>query len=209
MPITFENERDVIIFAFEKVISYAKTTQQIFVAHCVWWLASLIRLQQGLINYINLIEGRRNTLGSYQQISEQEVSSTSSDFQADKRNQRILDQADQFVKQSKVSRNTLGGLGRVNSLPATKTQLKKARKERNSSRTTLGAKKISKVAATNKKEDYTKTEGISNSERARRKVAGECLRCAWPSSIKESHQVKDCIRPIKLDKGTAKYPEAK
>jgi hypothetical protein len=43
----------------------------------------------------------------------------------------------------------------------------------------------------------------------RRKVVGECLRCAWPSDWKGSHRVKDCIRPVKLDKGTASYPKAK
>jgi hypothetical protein len=43
----------------------------------------------------------------------------------------------------------------------------------------------------------------------RRKSAGECLRCAWPSDRKGSHRVKDCIRPIKLNKGTASYPKAK
>ena len=35
------------------------------------------------------------------------------------------------------------------------------------------------------------------------------MRCAWPSDRKGSHQVKKCIRPIKLDKGTASIPKAK
>ena len=59
------------------------------------------------------------------------------------------------------------------------------------------------------KKDYAKTEGIEPSEVQRRKAVGECLRCAWPSDRKGSHRVKDCIRPIKLDKGTASYPKAK
>ena len=46
-------------------------------------------------------------------------------------------------------------------------------------------------------------EGIDSSELSRRKAAGECLRCAWPSSRKGAHRVKDCRRPTKLDKGTA------
>jgi hypothetical protein len=59
------------------------------------------------------------------------------------------------------------------------------------------------------KKDFVKTEGIEFSEIEQRKAAGECLRCAWPSERKGSHRVKDCIRPIKLDKGTATYPKAK
>jgi len=35
------------------------------------------------------------------------------------------------------------------------------------------------------------------------------LRCAWPSDRKGSHRVKDCIRPAKLDKGTASFLKAK
>jgi len=54
-----------------------------------------------------------------------------------------------------------------------------------------------------------KTEGIDSSELNRRKAAGECLRCAWPSDRKGSHRFKDCIRLIKLDKGTAAFPKAK
>jgi len=53
MTITFENHNDVIVYALENTIAYTRRTQQIFVAHCVWWLASVIELEQGLINYIN------------------------------------------------------------------------------------------------------------------------------------------------------------
>jgi hypothetical protein len=52
-------------------------------------------------------------------------------------------------------------------------------------------------------------EGIDRSEIDRRKSAGECLRCAWPSDRKGAHRVKDCRRAIKTDKGTADFPKAK
>jgi hypothetical protein len=55
MTIVFENDNDVIVYALEKVISYARRTQQIFVAQCVWWLASIIGLDNGLIVYIDNI----------------------------------------------------------------------------------------------------------------------------------------------------------
>jgi len=59
------------------------------------------------------------------------------------------------------------------------------------------------------KRDNTQTAGIESSEIQRRKSAGECLRCAWPSDRKGSHRVAECRRPIKLDKGTAAFPKAK
>jgi hypothetical protein len=58
-------------------------------------------------------------------------------------------------------------------------------------------------------EDYPKRPGIESSEIERCKAAGECLTCAWPSDTKGNNSVKDCIRPTKLDKGTANYPKAK
>jgi hypothetical protein len=57
--------------------------------------------------------------------------------------------------------------------------------------------------------DNSKTAGIDSSELQRRKSAGECLRCAWPSDRKGTHRVADCVRPIKLNKGTAAFPKAK
>jgi len=53
MTITFENDNDVIVYALEKIIAYARKNQQIFVAQCVWWLASVISLKQGLIVHID------------------------------------------------------------------------------------------------------------------------------------------------------------
>jgi len=53
MTITFENVNDVVVYALEKIIASARRTQQIFVAHCVRWLASIIGLEQALITYID------------------------------------------------------------------------------------------------------------------------------------------------------------
>jgi len=61
----------------------------------------------------------------------------------------------------------------------------------------------------NSVQDYSKTEGIDPWELGRRKAAGECLRCAWPSDRQGNHRVKDSKRQIKLDKGTANFPKAK
>jgi len=53
MTINFENDNDVIVYALEKIIAYARSTQQIFVAQCVWWLASIIGLDKGLTIHID------------------------------------------------------------------------------------------------------------------------------------------------------------
>jgi len=53
MTISFENDNDIIVYALEKIISYARELQYIFLAQSVWWISSIIRLQQGLVVYIN------------------------------------------------------------------------------------------------------------------------------------------------------------
>jgi hypothetical protein len=53
MPIPFENNNDVVVYALKKVISNASSHQLIFLAQSVWWISSVIALQQGLVTYIN------------------------------------------------------------------------------------------------------------------------------------------------------------
>jgi hypothetical protein len=60
MPITFDNDNDVIVYALEKVISYARTPQYIFLAQSVWWFSSIIELQEGLVIFIDNIKARSN-----------------------------------------------------------------------------------------------------------------------------------------------------
>jgi hypothetical protein len=54
-----------------------------------------------------------------------------------------------------------------------------------------------------------KFEVVEPSEIQRRQAAAEYLKWAWPADRKGSHRAKDCMRPIKLDKGTAAFPKAK
>jgi len=58
MTITFENDNDVIVYPFEKVISYARDNQYIFLAQSVWWISSIIGLLQGLVVYIDNLRER-------------------------------------------------------------------------------------------------------------------------------------------------------
>jgi hypothetical protein len=139
MVVTFENDIDVIVYALEKVISYARRTQQIFVAQCVWWLASIIGLEQGLIAHIDNIEqsgnsdSEQNHLGSIhpdriQQVEYvRTVSPVPRDLTEDQRLDRILDSAERVIQESFRDRSQIQ-FNRVNPLPSTKNQLKKARK---------------------------------------------------------------------------------
>jgi len=58
MTITVENDNDVILYAFEKVISFRRRTQQISVAQCVWWLTRVIGLEEGLVIHIDNLRSR-------------------------------------------------------------------------------------------------------------------------------------------------------
>jgi len=58
--IIFENNNHIIVCGFKKIISFARNTQVIFVAHCVWWLASVTGLKQGLITHIDNLSKRSN-----------------------------------------------------------------------------------------------------------------------------------------------------
>jgi hypothetical protein len=125
MTITFETESDVIVYALEKIISFARESQYLFVANCAWWIASIIGLEQGLIIHIDNLTKRRHpesfeersdnihTDRNSQVTSERAVSATPRDLTEDQRRDH---------KQSIRKPN------RINPLPQTKNQLKKARK---------------------------------------------------------------------------------
>jgi len=169
MPVTFNNNNEIIVYALECVIAHARRTQQIFVAHCVWWLAAIIGLEQGLVSHIDRLQDVRNPSPSEQ--LPREVSTTPKDLAKDQQSGQAL-------------------AGQIN-------------KKRKSKKSPKGKETVSRE----KQMNFSKTEGINNSEISRRKAAGECLCCAWPCDRKGRHQVKDCKRQIKLDKGTALYPK--
>jgi hypothetical protein len=108
MTITFNNDNNVIVYAFRKVIAYARRTHQIFVAQCVWWLASIIGLERGLINHFDNIQSRAEVATAEEAHSEdipcaevnrdtetiwnlREVSITPRNIQEDPRSRAALD----------------------------------------------------------------------------------------------------------------------
>ena len=117
MTITFENDDDVIVYAFEKIISYARRTQHIFVAQCIWWLASLIGLEQGLVNHIDNLRSRSNILPQEpapiprkevgatdskeaSEKSSRGISATPRDIQEDLRREEIVSPTTRVIQES-------------------------------------------------------------------------------------------------------------
>jgi hypothetical protein len=60
MTITLENNSDVIVYALEKIISFARENQYLFMANCAWWIAGIIGFDSGLIAHINNLVFRQN-----------------------------------------------------------------------------------------------------------------------------------------------------
>jgi hypothetical protein len=139
MTITFENDNNIIVYALEKIISYARKTLQIFVAQCTWWLTSVISLEQGLIVHIDNLQqrdnpeplrdhsGRVHPDRAQQILSQKAISPIPRDLTEDRRLDQILESAENCIEESERARNTWQR-NRVNLLPQTKAQLKKARK---------------------------------------------------------------------------------
>jgi len=53
MTITFDNDNDIIVYALEKIISYARDNQYVFLAQSIWWISSILKLQQKLVTHID------------------------------------------------------------------------------------------------------------------------------------------------------------
>jgi len=126
MMITFQNDNDDIVYALEKIISYARENQYIFLSQSIWWIASIIGLQQGLVIHIDDLESRENVTSDAvskatliartnhdqkdeenvhpdrtgQIDNEREISITPRDLAEDQRLDNILDNAELFLASS-------------------------------------------------------------------------------------------------------------
>jgi hypothetical protein len=74
VTITFENDNDVVVYTLEKVIPFARRTQQIILAQCVWWIAWVIGLEPGLKIHIDNLASREPT--DQEQLPQQIVPGT-------------------------------------------------------------------------------------------------------------------------------------
>jgi hypothetical protein len=169
MTITFQNKNNVIVFSPEKVISDARNNQQIFVAPCVWWLASILGLEQGLVNDIGNVQSRVEVTATSEENPDQpeEVPEDSGEDRMNK----VLAQCKDFLSTSRQLRRMASlkskgktGLRRINPTPISKM---------------AHSRKIKKHI-----KEYPSINGIDEIEIHRRKEEGECRHCTWPSNRK-------------------------
>jgi hypothetical protein len=146
MTITFENNNDIIVYALEKVIAYATRTQQIFVVQCVWWLASVVGLESGLVTHSDNLRERTEVdeplrdpapgLHTYHQLGKV-VSPTPRDIQEDLRSPEVSsnihpDRRAQVEENQYISDIDLNGSEEAryaHVLKNTKQYIKKSQKE--------------------------------------------------------------------------------
>jgi hypothetical protein len=64
MAITFETDADVIVYALEKIVSFARENQYLFMANCARWIAGITGLDSGLTIFIDNLETRKR-VGQY------------------------------------------------------------------------------------------------------------------------------------------------
>jgi hypothetical protein len=74
MPIVVESDKDVIVYAFGMIIAYARDNQDILLAQTVWWISSIIGLQQGLVMHIDNIK-KRSDITIRESVQEDNASS--------------------------------------------------------------------------------------------------------------------------------------
>jgi len=193
MTITFENDNDVIVYTFERIISYARKHQYIFVAQSVWWLASIVGSTEGLVIHIdnfnkrtNIIERGVSTIPCNAQ-KELRFDTTLSHIHPDGLFQvrtAVSDIAEQSRQNLRVQGSETSGNSKDKLHDKVLENCEKLLQE-----SAFEKKKIAKLNLKITKKllkdqpnnnYHTQTAGIENSELRRRKAAGECERCAWP-----------------------------
>jgi hypothetical protein len=123
MTITFETDSDVIVYALEKIVSLARERQYLFVANCVWWIASVIGLEPELVIYIDNLEEHQPLAPVTEQLE-----NIHPDRTAQVTSERAISTIprDQVEDQRRVLTRRTRSSNRINPLPQTKRQLKKA-----------------------------------------------------------------------------------
>jgi hypothetical protein len=138
MTITSGSDNDIIVSAHDNIIGYARKTEQIFIAQCMWWLASVIRLETEFVSHINKLRGR--TIVEEPKLSEeacnirhQNKPATSSDENEKIPQDKVLKDCKEFLRDSRRLRQ-LDALkakvrtqfGRIKPTPISKKKLRAA-----------------------------------------------------------------------------------
>jgi hypothetical protein len=99
MNMSVESNSDVIIYAPEKIISYARNNQHIFPAQSVWWIASVIGLQNRLITHIDNLQSRAAVALAPRDIPVTVVGSPAEESLS--RQDKILEQCEEYLRDSR------------------------------------------------------------------------------------------------------------
>jgi len=102
MTITFQLDKDIILYAFDRIITCCGEKKYLFAVQCVWWLASIIGLQQGFVIHIDNLH-LQATIGNH---NIREILSTPWDIAGTMENSdipwadRILEYAENYQQKS-------------------------------------------------------------------------------------------------------------
>jgi len=143
MTLNFANDSEVIIYAFERIISFARQNQYFFVGSCVWWIASVIGLDTGLRIHIDSLEQIGEDRGK-SSIPDRGISSIprdiARDISVDSNTQEAIVPIDCITEPLRRTRK-----GRINPRPQSKRQLKKARQNRINQISKLSKKQLNRL----------------------------------------------------------------
>jgi hypothetical protein len=208
MTITFESEEDVTVYGLEKIIFYAGDNSYIFLAQSIWWISSILGLQEELVIHIHHLKAQKEAIRAT--IPDKDISSQDIGIHPDRlANIQNPDNGNCTSDGDSVSTTETEIHNEI--IDNCQTLLAQSQQERKAiGRITRQASRVVKRKANKKKPVKTfgtQTEGIDRSELRRRKAAGECQRCGWPRDRKGSHNTLDCFRWKRIDKGTAPFPK--
>lgn len=174
MTITFENDKDIIVYTFEKILLSSRERQLLFAAHCVLWLAAISGSPQGLLNHIDSLPERAE-LGakSNPQDIRDEQSMTSGSADQDIIHRNCEEFLQEFMSKCKViSYHQMGYCKRLNTMKK------------------------------NRKDCRAQIKRISKKEIHHRAIARECQPSAWPLDRPGAHRTTCCVNSVCLVKGT-------
>jgi hypothetical protein len=180
----------------------------IFLAQSIWWISSILRLQEELVIHIDHLKAQKEDRRAT--IPDNEISSLDIGIHPDRLaniqdpdNDNCTSDGDSVsTTETEIHNEIIGNC---------ETYLAQSQQERKAiGHITRQASRVIKRKANKRKPVKTfgtQTEGIDGSELRRRKAAGECQRCAWPRDRKGSHKTLNCFRGKRTDKGTAPFPK--
>ena len=219
---TFENKNVFSLYALGTIISYARDNQCIFLVHSVWWISSILGLQQGLgihMDNCTIWSNLGETAVTPYLPLEQESLDTQKEKVPEVESNSHHIHPSQLATLQKSDREYIDC--EDESLSTTEIDIHGKVIENFELFLILSNRERKAIGRNNRQAGWvakwriekrikimgTQTLGIEGSEWRRKKAAGECQSCPWPPYRKRSHNTIDCFRWTRLEKGTALFPK--